>query len=111
MAQGIRFNCTNCNASIEAWDDGNPYYIRPSGKKEYAYHPDHDRLAMCIGNDSPHLCLKCGEEFMVDSRAPISACPKCGAAEISSTWSLEGKTCPLCKGGEFRRNPNFDAIS
>ncbi len=57
-----------CHA-VEAWSDGNPYYIDGGGAKLYAYHPDHDSLAQCIGNDDPHLYLSCGREFMVDSRA------------------------------------------
>ena len=40
MAQGIRLVCENCGKSIEAWDDGNPYYLDRRGKKQYAWHPD-----------------------------------------------------------------------
>ena len=28
---------------IEAWSDGNPYYIDDAGDKQYAYHPDHEK--------------------------------------------------------------------
>ena len=57
MAMAIRFVCGGCERTIEAWSDGNPYYIDEAGAKKYAYHPDHERLSKCIGNDDPHLCL------------------------------------------------------
>ena len=85
MAMCICWVCNSCSKEIHAWSDGNPYYIDENGEKQYAYHPDHDALDRCIGNDSPHLCLECGEEFMVDSRAPTEACPKCGAKEFADT--------------------------
>lgn len=111
MAQGIRFVCSHCSRGIVAWSDGNPYFINAKGEKEYAYHPDHERLERCIGNDSPHLCLGCGEGFMVDSEAPISVCPKCGTSEIADTYRLAGCGCPFCKVGTFAQDPNFFAIS
>ena len=51
MAQRTTWLCTTCGHSIAAWSDGNPYYIDEAGEKQYAYHPDHERLARCIGND------------------------------------------------------------
>ena len=111
MAEGIRFQCNECSMTIEAWSDGNPYYIDSHRKKKYAYHPDHENLARCIGNDSPHLCLSCGEEFLVDSRAPVSACPKCDSTEICDTFELDGKACPFCSKGTFQLDPTFHAIS
>jgi len=45
--------------------DGNPYWIADSGEKHYAYHPYHEKIARCVGYDSPHLCLSCGKEFQV----------------------------------------------
>ena len=93
-----------------SWDDGNPYYIDEDGKKQYAYHPSPLRNR-CIGIDSPHLCLSCGHEFMVDSEAPIVACPKCKAREIVDTWTLSGKACPYCKTGVFVVDPEWHAIS
>ena len=111
MAQGFLFVCGGCKRSIEAWDEGNPYYLDEKGEKQYAYHPRHDLLALCVGNDSPHLCLACGHEFMVDSRTPTTACPKCGADEIETTWELAGKACPYCRTGTFARDPTFAAIS
>ena len=111
MAQAVRYICGGCHKTIESWSDGNPYYIDEAGAKQYAYHPDQKRLAMCIGNDLPHLCLACGNEFKVDSRAPASACPKCGSADISDSFHLDGKPCPFCKAGNFIADPNFLAIS
>ena len=111
MAEAVRYICGGCSKSIESWSDGNPYYIDDAGAKQYAYHPDHKRLALCIGNDSPHLCLVCGNEFMVDSRAPVSTCPRCGSIEIASTFHLDGKSCPFCKAGVFFADPNFLIIS
>src|SRR4051812_27249821 len=101
MAEAVRYECGGCRRAIEAWSDGNPYSVDGAGAKQYAYHPDHERLARCIGNDSPHLCLDCGEEFLVDSRAPDQACPKCGAAEIAACYHLGGRRCPYCKAGVF----------
>jgi len=111
MAEGIRFKCSDCGKTIDAWSDGNPYYIDSHGKKEYAHHPDHKNLARCIGNDSPHLCLRCGEEFLVDSREPISTCPKCGSKDISDAYRLDGRTCPFCNQGAFQLDPTYHAIS
>lgn len=111
MAEAIRYVCGECGHSIEAWDEGNPYYVDENGAKQYAYHPDHEGRARCIGNDSPHLCLACGNEFMVDSRAPIDRCPSCGARDIADTFHLEGKRCPYCKQGAFSADPDFHCIS
>lgn len=111
MAQCLRYVCDNCGNDVEAWDEGNPYYIDASGKKQYAYHPDHGLLEKCIGNDSPHLCLECGEEFMVDSRAPIAKCPRCGSEDIANCYRLAGRRCPKCKAGAFRQDPDFHCIS
>jgi DNA-directed RNA polymerase subunit RPC12/RpoP len=111
MAEGLRYVCESCGKAIVTWSDGNPYYLNDAGVKEYAYHPDHDRLAKCIGNDSPHLCLGCGNEFLVDSRAPITKCPTCGADEIVDTFQLAGCRCPYCKAGKFNEDPEFRCIS
>ena len=111
MAEARRFVCGNCDKTIESWSDGNPYFIDDTGEKQYAYHPDHENLAKCIGNDSPHLCLGCGAEFMVDSRAPIKACPKCDSEEIADTFDVGGKRCPYCKDGVFAADPDFICVS
>ncbi len=111
MAMGITNVCDNCDKAIGAWDEGNPYYIQKNGKKKYAYHPNHDLLEKCIGNDEPHLCLTCSKEFMIDSRAKGSDCPDCGSTEICSTYNLNGKSCPFCKSGVFAIDPDMIAMS
>ncbi len=111
MAQGVRFICEKCGYAIEAWSDGNPYYLNANGVKQYAYHPDHDGLARCIGNDVPHICMSCGQEIMVDSRAPINSCPNCGKTELAQTFHLGGRRCPHCKAGVFVQDPDFNPIS
>jgi predicted RNA-binding Zn-ribbon protein involved in translation (DUF1610 family) len=111
MAEALRFVCDGCGRSIEAWSDGNPYYINEAGAKQYAYHADHERLARCIGSDSPHLCLGCGAEFVVDSRAPVEECPTCGSAEFAHTFQLAGRRCPYCKAGTFAVDPGFHCVS
>ena len=75
--------------AVTAWDDGNPYYFDEEGKKAYAYHPDSMR-ERCIGNDVPHPCLGCGDEFRVDSNAP--------------TCTLSG----CCSHSLIRMSPSFD---
>jgi len=111
MAEGIRYVCKKCRQAIEAWSDGNPYFIDEEGAKQYAYHPDHERLSRCIGNDTPHLCLSCAHEFLVDSRSPMDSCPACAASSIVSTFELGGRRCPYCQAGVFLRDQTFDAIS
>ena len=111
MAEALRYVCTRCSHAIEAWSDGNPYYIDEAGSKQYAYHPNHELLARCIGNDSPHLCLSCGNETMVDSEAPAAACPKCGEPKLAYTYELDRQPCPYCKSGVFAVDPGFSAIS
>ncbi len=111
MAEARRFVCGTCGREIVAWSDGNPYYIDELGEKQYAYHPNFDGLSKCIGNDSPHLCLACGKEVMVDSRAPATECPKCTAAKLVDTFELDGRPCPYCDKGTFAADPNPCAIS
>jgi DNA-directed RNA polymerase subunit RPC12/RpoP len=111
MAEATRYVCSACRRAIEAWSDGNPYYIDERGRKQYAYHPDHKALDRCVGNDSPHICLACGEEFNVDSRAPVAECPKCMAGDIAECFQLSGKRCPYCKAGDFAANPDYYCIS
>ena len=110
MAMSTIFTCNGCERGFEAWDDGNPYYFDANGKKKYAYHPDHENLLRCVGNDEPHLCLGCGHEFPMDSEAPLEACPKCSAPELIAKTKLDGKPCPFCKKGTFR-NRGMGAIS
>jgi len=110
MAEGIRLVCENCDNAIEAWDDGNPYYLDRGGKKRYAYHPEPKR-ALCSGIDSPHLCLDCGEQPPIDSNAPDRHCVKCKSTNVMQTFKLAGHRCPSCKQGVFARDPNFFCIS
>jgi predicted RNA-binding Zn-ribbon protein involved in translation (DUF1610 family) len=110
MAEGRRFVCDSCRKAIEAWSDGNPYYLDERGRKRYAYHPD-QKFALCVGNDDPHLCLSCGRGFKVDSRIPVSRCPKCSGIDIASTWNLDQKACPFCRKGRFTIDPEFFAVS
>ena len=111
VAEGLRFVCSSCGHAIEAWSDGNPYFLDKRGQKQYAYHPDHENLSRCIGNDSPHLCLTCGEEFLVDSQDPIIACPQCASSEIVRTFALDGKNCPYCRKGSFIQDQDSHMIS
>ncbi|BCN24545.1 hypothetical protein [Vibrio alfacsensis] len=103
MAQAIVFICSSCDECIESWSSGNPYYIDENGKKKYAYHPNMDALSRCIGSDDPHICLGCGHDFMVDSLAPTTECPKCQSSNIKSEYDVEGEACPYCKKGVFER--------
>lgn len=111
MAMGITYVCGGCKHAIIAWDDGNPYYIDKTGAKQYAYHPDHDNLARCIGNNSEHVCLACGKEFMVDSRSPVRKCPKCKSPDIVDVCDLGGRRCPYCRAGVFAADPSSTCIS
>jgi len=111
MAEAVRYVCGECRKEIVAWSDGNPYYIDGSGAKQYAYHPDHEQLALCIGNDSPHLCLTCGEELAVDTKKSVMLCPKCGGSEIVDACKLDGLLCPYCKIGVFIIDRDFHCIS
>jgi len=110
MAMGITYVCSACNRSITAWEDGNPYYLDQTDTMQYACHPDHENLARCIGNDSPPLCLACGEAFMVDAHAPMEKCPKCDAMEIDKSVGLKGRRCPHCRAGVFTADPGLTHI-
>jgi len=112
MAEGRVFVCNNCRKSIEAWSDGNPYYYdKLTEQKKYAYHPDHENLDKCIGNDTPHLCLSCSHQFKIDSLSPIEDCPKCNSDRIADTFHLSGETCPFCKKGAFYIDPEQFSVS
>lgn len=110
MATGVDFVCDSCARTIEAWDEGNPYYFDGSGEKHYAYHPDPER-GLCTGVDTPMLCLGCGADFMSDSAAPTRKCPKCAARRIARTSNLNGKKCPYCAIGAFRLDEHSLKIS
>ena len=110
MAECIRYQCGNCDNSVEAWSDGNPYFFDERGRKQYAYHPSAD-FAKCVGNDSDFLCLNCGEEFLDDLGQPNLQCAKCHSNAVTGTSDLNGKQCPKCKVGKFEVDSNFHAIS
>lgn len=95
--------CDHCSTLIQTWNDGNPYFYDEDSVKRYAYHPDglRDRY---VANDFEHLCLGCGERFMVDNRAPLVACLKCSSDNIVGLFMLEGKQCPFFKSGTFVRD-------
>jgi DNA-directed RNA polymerase subunit RPC12/RpoP len=105
------FACTSCRFTVEAWSDGNPYYRDEAGRKRYAYHPDHENLARCIGNDEPHLCTACGRKVKVDSLKPRTRCPGCKAEALVAVWDLEGVACPKCRVGTLHVDPERMAIS
>ena len=112
MAQGTTMVCTNCQFSLEAWEDGNPYGIdadkllieglsRQEAKVHF-YHPQPPPVgAFEFGVDVPHLCLACAAEFCVDSEEPTSTCPSCQSPKICDLCELESKTCPKCGRGVF----------
>lgn len=100
MAVGLQMSCTECDFTIEAWSDGNPYYLDAKGVKRYAYHPS-DELHLCTDVDTPHICLQCAHTFEVDSASPVHACPKCASEEISELWDLLNRRCPSCHKGDL----------
>jgi hypothetical protein len=111
MAEARRFACTACGFDLVAWSDGNPYYRDERGKKQYAYHPDHENLARCVGNDVPHLCLGCGTEAKVDSARPRTSCRRCKSGTLVPTSELAGQPCPKCRKGIFEPDQRLHAIS
>jgi DNA-directed RNA polymerase subunit RPC12/RpoP len=111
MAMGLTFICGQCGKTFVAWDEGNPYYLDSDGRKHYAYHPRFEELARCVGNDSPYVCLSCGEKFMVDSRDPLDRCPSCDSSGISDLYALNGKPCPFCSKGTFSIDESNTMIS
>jgi predicted Zn-ribbon and HTH transcriptional regulator len=113
MAEGIQFLCSNCDQTIQAWSDGNMYYFDEKGKKQHVYHPmEMYFIEKCVGNETDFLCLSCGNEFLTDIEiVKVVKCRKCQSTEIAERFELEGKSCPYCKKGHFRRDPNFSAIS
>jgi DNA-directed RNA polymerase subunit RPC12/RpoP len=111
VAEGRRFACTACGFDVVAWSDGNPYYRDERGRKRYAYHPDHENLARCVGNDVPHLCLACGKATKVDSARQRVRCRSCKADALVPTWELGGRTCPKCRRGELVVDETFRVLS
>jgi hypothetical protein len=111
MAECRRFVCSGCGEAIEAWSDGNPFYVDETGNKKYAYHPNHVELEKCIANDVPHLCLQCGAESKIDSRLGSKACSECRSEKLIRTFLLEGVKCPTCDSGHFVSDNDFQRIS
>lgn len=111
MAECIRFICSSCGHSIDAWSDGNPFYIDETGNKVYAYHPNHEELRKCIANDVPHFCLQCGTESNIDSRLDDKVCSQCGAENLVDTFHLVGVKCPKCENGHFEKDNDLHCIS
>ena len=46
--------------------------VRLGGTREYAYHPNHEELSRCIGNDNRFVCLSCGNQFVVRDAALVA---------------------------------------
>jgi DNA-directed RNA polymerase subunit RPC12/RpoP len=110
MAEGRRIVCSDCSRTIEAWDDGQPYYRDARGRKRYAYHPSPE-FERCTGNDSPTLCLDCGADFLVDSARLTDRCPTCRSERIVDHWQLDGQRCPFCRTGTFETDEDTFMIS
>jgi DNA-directed RNA polymerase subunit RPC12/RpoP len=100
MALGRTFVCTGCAHAIEAWDEGNPYYVDERGERRYVYHPSPER-ARATGIEWPALCLGCGAEITQDSAARVARCPGCASPDVVDAWELEGRTCPYCRAGVY----------
>jgi hypothetical protein len=133
MAACYTFVCSYCRYSIEAWDDGNPYFLSDKGRRQYFYHPGGEEqlkeyvsqsdgkdltgdelnkfLEKRTGNMSEMLCLDCGRKFRRDLERQKAVCPSrtCKSANIIDTWELEDKQCPKCKQGQFKGS--FSAMS
>ena len=135
MAEGFTYVCTHCKHSIDAWDDGNSYFMSDSGKPQFFYHPSGEYqlqeyiqqssgkdlkgaeldsfLESRTGNMSDMLCLDCGRKFKIDLERKKVICNsrKCKSANVVSFTELEEKQCPKCKKGVFRRDKNSHMIS
>jgi predicted RNA-binding Zn-ribbon protein involved in translation (DUF1610 family) len=48
------------------------------------------------------VCLGCGTDVTVDSRAPTTTCPKCGRNELVDAFRIEGHRCPRCHQGTMQ---------
>ena len=102
MSKRLSFFCNECGKVIRFFSDGNPYYFDENGKKRYAHYPDIKKLDQCIGNDLPHICLNCGDRFVLDTmRLPGHYCPKCKTPDVIEVRNLWAETCPFCKTGSF----------
>ena len=111
MAMGSTYDCSNCSFSVMVWDDSNQFYYDEKGVKQYAYHPDHDLLELCVGSDPSMFCTACGHQFIHDSDRPSSACPVCHSPETVENGNMEGRHCPKCRVGTLKLDPERFAIS
>ena len=111
MADCRKFNCTCCSFTAEAWSDGNPYFIDEKGEKQYRFHPDHEGLARCSGNDASFICLECAHEFLMNSLSQVILCPACQSDSTFDSYNLDKEPCPSCKKGLLELDINFDAVS
>ncbi len=109
MAAGTAFTCETCGFSIFARDDGDPYVIDADGSKRHVHPPGPER-DRAVGIDVPHLCLGCGVEFAVGSRAPRVDCPARPCERIRATMDLAGARCLRCNAGTCEAG-SFGAIS
>ena len=110
MALGKTFVCTGCARAIEAWDEGDPYYVDADGERRYVFHPSPER-ERATGVEWPALCLACGAEVTRDSALAPGPCPACGGGDVVDAWALEGRRCPSCRRGEFREDERAVKIS
>ena len=109
MASCLYIDCTNCDFGLEAWSDGNPYYLDPAKLltkprhrcKVYVYHPSWPEHPI-EGHDVPHVCPACGHEFKVDTEKPRTTCTKCRSSDIVNTYGADGSLCPICKQGRLK---------
>jgi hypothetical protein len=125
MAAGIRFICSQCRFTVEAWDEGNPYFLSDKGKPQFFYHPARERkleeyiqqsagryltgkeredfIASRTGNMSDLLCLDCGNTFRLDLEKRKRICPRrnCKSKNVVDPSMMGGKICPRCKMGTF----------
>lgn len=109
MAERIRTVCPACEWSVKAWSDGNPYLIE-DGTKRYVPHPSQD-WDKAVGNDVPAVCLDCGRQTTLDSRAPRKACSRCRSGRLRPAYSLAGCECPRCHDGQMARDDSYRMIS
>lgn len=128
MAEGRKLICSHCGYALEAWSDGNPFFLSDAGEPQFFYHPNESQLEEYIqqsegryltgearqdfmvkrvGNMNDLLCLDCGNTFRLDADRQPTVCPqeRCKSKNGVDVWLLSGKTCPRCKTGTFRGMP------
>jgi ribosomal protein S27AE len=62
---------------------------------------------------SDMLCLECGREFRKDVEREKAVCParKCKSANIVDVCEKKRKTCPKCRQGVFKVDPDKWIVS